>query len=55
MKPRGTSSLRASIAFAVDVAIQRIDELEEEVARLKKENASLWETVHELQDKRESA
>jgi FtsZ-binding cell division protein ZapB len=55
MRPHSTTSLRASIAFAVDVAIQRIDELEEEVARLKKENASLWGTVHELQDKRETA
>jgi FtsZ-binding cell division protein ZapB len=55
MKPRSTTSIRASIAFAVDVAVQRIDELEEEVARLKRENASLWGTVHELQGKRETA
>jgi cell division protein FtsB len=52
---RSTASLRAGIAIEVDAMVERIEELESEVAHLKKENRSLWETVHDLQDKRESA
>jgi FtsZ-binding cell division protein ZapB len=47
---RSTASLRAGIAIEVDAMVERIEELEAEVAHLRKENASLWETVHEAQD-----
>jgi cell division protein FtsB len=52
---RSVASLRAGVAIEVDAMVERIEDLEAEVAHLKKENASLWETVHDLQDKRESA
>ena len=55
MTVRSATSLRAAVSFAIDDMVLRIEDLEAECLRLKRENETLWETVHELQDKRETA
>ena len=49
-RAKSVTGLRAGVAIAADAMAARIEELETECARLVKENAELWESVHELQD-----
>ena len=55
MSDRNVASYVASIMVEIQSMADRLRELETECARLTKENASLWESIHAEQDARRSA